>query len=222
MKRIGILGGTFNPIHLGHLRAAEEIAEAFDLERMWLVPSAEPPHKRGATGDPLAPAEQRLAWARAAVAGNPRLGVDALEIERGGRSYSVDTVTALGQRIAPERPIFAIGCDAFAELGSWREPERLLELAHFAVMARPPAPPGSLAEVLPAFAKDEVELSPDGRRGRHRRSGTWLRLVEVTRLDISSSDIRARLRTGRSVRYLLPEEVRMAVERSGVYAAGMR
>jgi nicotinate-nucleotide adenylyltransferase len=214
--RLGILGGTFNPIHLGHLRAAEEVREALDLERVVLVPAATPPHKGDAPGDPIAPAAQRLAWVRAAVAGNPGLDADGIEVERGGRSYTIDTVRALAARSAPELPVFAIGQEAFAELGSWREPEALLRLTSFAVMTRPPFH-GALADWLPKCARDEVELAADGGSARHRDAPTWIRRIEVTALDISSSEIRARLRAGRSIRYLVPEAVREAIERSGVY-----
>ncbi|HEX5064615.1 MAG TPA: nicotinate-nucleotide adenylyltransferase [Myxococcota bacterium] len=215
--RLGILGGTFNPIHLGHLRAAEEVREALGLERVILVPAATPPHKHGAPDDPIAPAEDRLAWVRAAVADNEALAADGMEVERGGRSYTIDTVRAIAARTAPELPVFAIGQEAFAELGSWREPEALLRSCHFAVMTRPPFSGGSLADWLPKCARDEVLLAPDGRSARHREAASWIRLVEVTALDISSSEIRARLRAGRSVRYLVPEAVREAVLRSGVY-----
>jgi nicotinate-nucleotide adenylyltransferase len=214
---VGIFGGTFNPIHLGHLRAAEEVVEALALELMLFVPSARPPHKAGDPGDPIAPAELRLAWVRAAVADNPRFAVDPLEIERDGPSFSVDTLRVLGARTAPERPVFVIGQDAFAELGTWREPETIFELTHFAVTTRPPLARGSLADWLPKVVRDDFELAPDGLSGRHRRAGTWIRLVEITALDISASDIRARLRAGRSVRYLLPEAVRDAVVASGIY-----
>jgi len=217
--RTGVFGGTFNPIHLGHLRAAEEVAELLGLERVLFVPSARPPHKRAEGEFLLAPAAERLAWVRLAVAGNPRFAVDALEIERSGPSYSVETLRALAPRLAPERPVFVIGDDAFADLASWREPEALLALAHFAVMARPPRRPGGLAELLPPVLRARLELAPDGRSGRHREAGTWLRLLEIAALDVSASEIRARLRAGRSVRYLLPEPVREAILRSGVYAA---
>lgn len=215
--RLGVLGGTFNPIHCGHLRAAEDVREALGLERMILVPSATPPHKGARAEDPIAPAAERLAWVRAAVADNPGLEADGMEVERGGRSYTVDTLRAIGARTAPELPVFAIGWEAFAELGSWREPEALLALAHFAVMTRPPQSRGSLADWLPECARGAVEIAPDGLSARHRGAPTWIRLVPVTALDISSSGIRERLRHGRSIRYLVPESVRGAIERSGVY-----
>jgi len=214
---LGVFGGTFNPIHVGHLRAAEEVAEQLGLSRVVFVPSARPPHKDDDDGDPIAPAELRLAWARAATADNPLFEVDDLELERGGRSWTVDTLRTIGARIAPELPVFMIGCDAFVEMGAWREPESLFTLADFAVTTRPPVARGSLADWLPRCVRDEIELAPDGLSGRHRTAGTQVRLLEIPALDVSASDIRRRLRQGRSVRYLLPEPVRNAVEESGVF-----
>ncbi len=214
---VGIFGGTFNPIHVGHLRAAEEVVEALALERLIFVPCAEPPHKRTAAADPIAPAAARLAWIRAALADNPRFEVDPIELERGGPSYSVDTLRAIGSRTAPELPVFVIGQDAFLEVDAWREPETLFRLAHFAVMTRPPAAKGSLCDWLPEGLRDDFALAPDGLSARHRRAPSWLRVVEITALDVSASDIRRRLREGRSVRYLLPESVRTLVIESGAY-----
>ena len=216
MTRIGILGGTFNPIHVGHLRAAEEVAEALALARVLLVPSAEPPHKRGSDADPVAPAALRLAWVEAACAGNPRLAASALEIERGGASYTVDTLRALGD--GAERPVFVIGADAFSELGSWREPKQLFALADFAVLPRPGIR-GSLRDWIPEALRAEFELEPGGRAARHRATGGRLEGVAISALDISSRDVRERIRAGRSIRYLVPEAVRGDIEASGVYAA---
>ena len=218
--RVGIFGGTFNPIHLGHLRAAEEVVELLELERMLFVPSADPPHKGGPGDDPIAPAQERLAWTRLAVAGNPRFEADPIETERGGRSYSVDTLRAIGARLRPERPVFTIGHDAFELMDEWREPRELLRLAHFAVIVRPPVESGRLASWLPRCFRDDVEVARDGRSGRHRSAGTWIRLLEIAGLDISASDLRARLRSGRSVRYLVPEAVEDAVRSSGIYEQG--
>jgi len=214
---VGVYGGTFNPIHVGHLRAAEEVADALGLERVIFVPSAEPPHKRARADDPIAPAALRLAWVREAIADNPRFEVDPLEIERGGASYAVDTLRIIGRRIAPELPVFIIGHDAFVELGSWREPETLLTLAHFAVTTRPPVSEGSLAQWLPEVLATHIEVAADGRSARHSKAGTWIRRVEISLLDVSSSNLRARLRDGRSVRDLIPDVVNKAIARSGAY-----
>jgi nicotinate-nucleotide adenylyltransferase len=215
--RIGIFGGTFNPVHIAHLRAAEEVVGALGLERMIFVPSADPPHKVDVADDRIAPAEERLQWVRMAIRGNPRFEADALEVERGGASYSVDTLRAIGERIAPEKPVFTIGQDAFVEINSWREPEALFDLAHFAVITRPPFAHGSLSDWLPSCIRDLVEPDPSGNFAVNRQSGTWIRLVEIPALDISSSGIRSRLRERKSVRYLLPPDVEEAIEKSGAY-----
>jgi nicotinate-nucleotide adenylyltransferase len=217
--RVGIFGGTFNPVHLGHLRAAEEVVEALDLEQMLFIPSGEPPHKTARRGDPIASGAQRLAWVRAATAGNPRFAVDALEIERGGTSWSVETLRTIGRRIAPDLPVFVLGLDAFAEVGTWREPDALFQLANFAVISRPGAQAPAGEEWLPARVRAAFEPARDGRSARHRAAGTWVQRLEIAALDISASDIRARLRDGRSVRYLLPEAVWEDVVQSKVYAA---
>ncbi len=216
--RVGIFGGTFNPIHLGHLRAAEEVTETLALERMIFVPCAQPPHKPESADDPIAPAAERLAWVRAATAGNPRFEVDPLEVERDGPSYSVETLRALAARTGRQPPVFTIGHDAFVEIGTWREPEALFTLAHFAVIARPPVAGGTLADWLPKCVRDDLEVADDGLSARHRTAGTWIRLLEIRALDVSASDIRARLREGRSVRYFVPEAVIDSVRGSGVYA----
>ena len=222
----GIFGGTFNPVHLGHLHAAEEVCDRLDLQRMVFVPSAEPPLKR-AGRDPIAPAAERLAWVRLAVADNARFEADDLELAREGPSYSVETLAILAQRFAPNPPVFVIGCDAFADLDAWREPERLLTLSHFAVITRPARggpgfgsgadPRASLAEWLPAGLAGAFALDPDGQLGRHRRAGTWIRRLEIPALDISATDIRRRIEEGRSVRYLLPEAVRQAITASETF-----
>jgi nicotinate-nucleotide adenylyltransferase len=218
LKPIGIYGGTFNPIHVGHLRAAEEVAEALDLERVLFVPSASPPHKAEEAFD-IAPAALRLAWTRLAIAGNQRFVADAIEVERGGASYLVETLRDLRDALAPAELVFLVGSDAFAEMGAWRAPRELFALAHYAVMVRPPLRGGRLGDWLPGIVRDDLELAPDGRSARHRAAGTWVRLVEIAGFAVSASDVRHRLREGRSVRYLLPEPVREAVLASGAYRA---
>jgi nicotinate-nucleotide adenylyltransferase len=214
---VGIYGGTFNPVHVGHLRAAEEVAEALDLERVIFVPSATPPHKAENGDDAIAPAAERLAWVRLAIAGNPRFAASPIEVERGGASYLVDTLRELRAQHAPDELVFLVGSDAFAEMGAWRAPEELFALAHYAVMLRPPLRAGTLATWLPDVVRGDFELAPDQRSGRHRRAMTWLRLVEIAGFDVSASSVRERLRDGRSVRYLLPETVREAVLASGAF-----
>ena len=228
--RIGIYGGTFNPIHTGHLRAAEEVAEKLGLERVVFVPSGQPPHKADHAGDPIAPADLRLAWVRDAVAGNPRFEVSTLEIDRPGPSFLVDTLAELGEQLAPARPVFILGRDAFQEMGGWRGPRQLLTLADFAVTTRPSgkedagtgteASPGAgLAAWLPECVSADIALSPGGFEGQHREADTRIELVEITALDVSATDVRARVRAQKSIRYLVPDAVRESIEKCGVYEA---
>jgi len=218
-RRVGIYGGTFNPIHRGHLRAAEAVSEQLALSRVIFVPSGRPPHK--ADDDPAGPiaeAALRLGWVRDAVASNPRFEVSPLEVEREGPSYLVDTLAALRDQWAGERLVFVLGCDAFADLGDWREPRRLLTLADFAVMTRPPDDGTHLGHWLPDCVRGDVDLAADGRVATHREADTRIELVEICALDVSATDVRARARAGESLRDLVPESVCEAVEQSGVYA----
>jgi nicotinate-nucleotide adenylyltransferase len=213
----GVLGGTFNPIHVGHLRAAEEVAEVLGITRVLLVPSANPPHKAGDATDPIAPAAQRLAWVEAACEQNPLLEACDVEIARGGASYTVDTLRVLAERAAPQRPVFIIGADAFTELGTWREPKQLFALADFAVMTRP-GTDGALGDWIPATLRGDFSVGADGDSARHRATDGVLHHVPISALDVASSDIRARVRDARSIRYLVPDAVRRDIEASGVYA----
>ncbi len=217
---VGVYGGTFNPIHLGHLRAAEEVMERLGLARMLFVPSARPPHKQD--GDPIAAPELRLSWVQAAISSNPRFQADSLEVERAGPSYLVDTLRTLRERLAPARTVFTLGCDAFREMDTWRDPKTLFTLADFAVTTRPPRQRGGLKEWLPEGLANAFEIDEDGRSARHREAGTRLLLLEITALEVSASSIRQRLREGRSVRYLLPEAIHDDVIASGCYGGAPR
>ncbi len=203
---LGVLGGTFNPVHLGHLRAAEEVREALGLERVKFIPARIPPHK---AAEGLAPPEQRLAWLRAAIAANPAFEVSDVELRREGPSYSVDTLRILRADLGPRARIwFLLGADAFREIHTWHEFRELFELADMAVMRRPP----DEAPLLPPEAL-RYAFEPTAHGYRHR-SGREVRVVRVTQLDISSSGIRQALRQGRSVRYLVPEGLREELERA--------
>ena len=223
--RVGVYGGTFDPIHVAHLRAAEEVAEALGLAQVVFVPSGQPPHKdvrRLASGepDPIAPAALRLAWVRDAIAGNARFTVSPVVVDRDCRSYRVLPLDDPRDALAPARLVFVLGRDAFQEMGSWREPRRLLTLADFAVTTRPPVEPRTdrLDAWLPACARDDFDVAGDGMSAVHRAAATELRLVPITAIDVAATDVRARIRAGRSVRYLVPDAARDAIERSGAYA----
>jgi nicotinate-nucleotide adenylyltransferase len=206
---IGILGGTFNPIHLAHLRLAEEMREALVLERVLLVPAGDPPLKtRG-----IAPADQRLELARRASASNPALEVCDLEVRRAGPSYSVDTLAELRARLPSAELWFIVGSDTLRDLEAWREPERLFSLAHFAVATRP-GHSGALRDLLPASL---ARAFRDGPRGLVHSSGNELRQVPFTPLAISGSDIRRRIACGASIRYLVPDEVIDYIRKQRLY-----
>ena len=206
---VGVLGGTFNPIHLAHLRLAEEMREALALERVLLIPAGDPPLKRGG----VAPAAHRLEMVRRAVAANPALEVQDLEIRRAGPSYTVDTLAELRERMPDASLWFIVGADTLPELGAWREPERLFALASFAVATRP-GHPQRLRELLPAGL---ARAFRDGPRGLVHDSGNELRQIPFTPLAISASDIRARIARGGSIRYLVPDEIIEYVRKQKLY-----
>ena len=216
--RIGLFGGTFNPIHLGHLRAAEEVREALDLRRVLFIPSHTPPHKDGDENDPIASAEQRLEWVELAIAAQKSFSVDRIEIDREGRSYLVDTLRAIRDRETGRRKmVFILGEDAYAEMGDWRDPAGIFGLTDLAVMTRPPGQLASLADRMPSVARDLYTLSQDGQSAVHREAGTRIDLVPISALDISSSKVREACRAGRSIRFLVPETIREPIEVSERY-----
>ncbi len=213
-RHIGVMGGTFNPVHLGHLRAAQEAADRLDLEKIFFVPCAIPPHKENL---PIAPAAQRLAWLREAIRNDSRFEVDPLELERTGPSYSVDTLEILSRKFDDRRLVFLLGLDAFRDLDTWKTPERLFAFADFAVMTRPPLTNATLAENLPRCLMGKIDLSSDGKIARHRATQAKIELLEIPALAISATEIRSRLRRGDSVQSLLPESIRETIVQSGLY-----
>ncbi|MGB0619221.1 MAG: nicotinate-nucleotide adenylyltransferase [Myxococcota bacterium] len=217
-ERIGLFGGTFNPIHLGHLRAAEEVREALGLSRVLFIPSRIPPHKTADDVDPIATTEERLTWVETAIAGAEHFSVDRIEVDRDGPSYLVDTLAAIRERErGRRRTVFIVGEDAFAEMGDWRAPQEIFALTDLAVMTRPPGQLRDLAERMPDAVREAFDVSADGREATHRDAGTRIQLVPISALDISSSKVRNACRNGQSIRFLVPESIRASVESSGRY-----
>lgn len=209
-----MFGGTFDPIHLAHLRCAEEACEQLALDQILFVPAADPPHKQHRR---ITPAQHRLAMVGLATAGNPRFRVSSIEIERGGPSYTVDTLRSLRLRLGPAaRLTLLVGLDAFRDLGTWKDYRSLFELADFGVWSRPPGAQSRPRTLLPVAARQDFCYANDQSTLIHR-TGTRIRFLTVTALDISASDIRRRLHRGRSVRYLLPSAVERYVTREGLY-----
>jgi nicotinate-nucleotide adenylyltransferase len=204
-----VLGGTFNPVHVAHLRLAEIAREALGLSRVLFVPAARPPLK----GDDTAPAEHRLEMVRLATAGNAAFEVLDIELRRPGPSYTVDTLRELSARWTDEQIWFVIGSDALRELDLWHEPRALLGLASLAVACRPGSE-GELEELLPAEFRSAYRA---GAHGLEHENGQELRALPMPALDVSASDIRRRHSSGRSIRYLVPDPVLDYIEKQGLY-----
>lgn len=211
--KIGIFGGTLNPIHFGHLRTAEEVREAFSLDKVLFVPSAFPPHKKK---EDMETPQQRIEMTRIAIEGNPYFDFSDMEVKRGGFSYSVDTVDEVKKRLPEAEIYFILGVDAFFEIDSWKECRRFLSLCNFIIATRPGYEKKSLGESLPLEVRSD--FCYDAAKGYYcHSSGHSLNFLEVTLLDISSTDIRKRLKVGKSVKYLIPERVEEYIRKNNLY-----
>ena len=196
---IGIFGGTFDPIHYGHLRPALDVQQALGLEQVRFIPLSVAVHR----DQPAATVGQRLAMARAALAGQPGFVVDEREIRRSGRSYTLDTLAELKAELPEETLCLFVGDDAFNGFLTWHRPLAVLELAHLVVMQRPATPPPADADLKNLLAE---RLATDPRALRETPAGHIYR-QPVTQLDISATRIRALLAAGQSPRFLLPDAV---------------
>jgi nicotinate-nucleotide adenylyltransferase len=210
---VGVFGGTFDPIHFGHLRLAEEMAEAIGLERVLFIPAGQPPHR----GAPRTAAAHRLEMVRRAIAGNPRFELDAREVKSPRPSYTVDTLAALRAELGDQQPLWLLlGADAFLGLPTWHEWRRLFGLAHIAVAQRPGARlmqsdamlDPLKSEILPRQVADGSAAGPAGS----------VLLRAMTPLDISATVIRDTLARQGSVRYLLPDAVLDYIHQQKLYA----
>jgi nicotinate-nucleotide adenylyltransferase len=195
-ERLGVFGGTFDPFHTGHLVAAQDVLEKLGLARIVFVPAGLPPHK--GTGE-VTPGEVRLRMVREAVAADLRFDVSEIEVERDGPSWTVDTLRALTDLHPGSALHLIMGADQWAGFPGWRDPRGVAALARIVVMSRSGDGPD---ERVPGFA--------DG-------PPPPFRAVEVTRLDISSTELRRRVREGRSIRYLVPDSVDRLIEAKRLY-----
>lgn len=201
--RLGVMGGTFDPIHNGHLVTAEEARCQFELDEVAFIPSARPPHKVGVRSSS---ARDRLRMVELAVRGNSFLSVSTVEIEREGLSYTVDTLRELRGIYGHDAVIFFItGADAILEILTWKDPEEMLSECTFIAATRPGYPLNRLREALPE------------RNSRGEPSMNRVLVMEVPALAISSTDIRQRVTGGRPFRYMVPEPVWEYVQEQGLY-----
>jgi nicotinate-nucleotide adenylyltransferase len=205
--RLGILGGTFDPPHVGHLLAATDAFERLELDRLVLVPAATQPLKADAGSTDAA---HRLAMVRAMVGDDPRFSVDPIEIDRAGLSYTVDTLAEYERRHPRAERFFLVGADTVGAFGKWREPGRVLRLARLVVLRRASdGPDESPMSALRAMQTLQSLMTEPG-------SEPPL-VLETRRVDVSSTEVRARVRAGQSIRGFVPDAIAAYIERAGLY-----
>lgn len=201
MSKVGILGGSFNPVHLGHLVMAEQLSECACLEEVLFIPALVPPHKDQWE---LAPPEHRLTMLRLAIGGNPKFSISEIELKRQAPSYSIDTVRELLSSRPNDFFYFLIGADTLHELPTWKEARELVRLCQFIIASRPGYDVGELRWLSRFFAKDVIESL--------RRN-----FYHTSLIGISSSDIRRRVNEGLSITYLVPPAVEDYIHRHFLY-----
>lgn len=196
--RLGIYGGTFDPVHYGHLIAADQFRERCELDRVLFVPAGKPPHKQRHV---ITEGKRRVEMLQLALAGDPRFGVNRMELERDEPSFTLDTLGQI-QREHPEAELFFLmGADSLAEFPTWREPQRILELARVAVAnrGRTAPDPGPVGEALGVDLASQVTV------------------VDMPAVDLSASDLRSRVGSGRSIRYMTPRAVEEYIRTHDLY-----
>ncbi len=214
-RRIGLLGGTFNPVHEGHLRAAEEVRLRFGLSRVLFIPSYIPPHKQ--TTDMASP-EDRYAMVELAVRSHPEMETSPLEIEAREKSYSIITLNKLKAVFADAWIFFILGIDAFLEIETWKSYREVLEQCHFIVISRPGFDLAAAREALPpGYAGKIRDCGGDGPIGEDFLSRFRIFLVTIKALDISSTDIRGRVKVGRPIHGLVAEAVEEYIRKKKLY-----
>jgi len=199
--RLGLLGGTFDPIHFGHLLLAERCREECGLDRVWFLPAGQPPHK---AADGISPGQQRAEMVEFAIAGHPQFACNRMELSRAGRSFTVDTLREIHAEDPSRELFFLIGADSLADLPSWRDPAGIVELATIVAVNRGDRP-------LPDL---------DALRGTLGNAvADRIRIVVMPGIDLSSTDIRRRVREGKSIRYMTPRPCEVYIHERGLYTA---
>jgi len=210
--KIGLFGGTFNPVHLGHLRAAEEIRERYALSKIIFIPSHIPPHKKSH----ITPSENRLEMLKKAVADNPFFAVSRSEIQREGRSYFFETINYFKNLLGDTADLyFIIGQDAFIEINTWKQYPHFFSSCNFIIMSRSGLINFDSNSLLPADIAGEFAFDRGTQRHVHQ-SGTCIYFCKIPLLEISSTAIRKKLMEGSSTRYLLPRSVEKYIENNNL------
>jgi len=201
-RLIGLLGGTFNPIHYGHLRAAQELAEVLNFSELRFIPAANPPHKPA----PEVSAGHRAAMVELAITNNPLFKLDTRELARTGASYTFDTLISLREELGKEVSLcWILGSDAFVKLNTWHRWKELLNHCHIILVQRPNTEnQPKLPDELAAFLQENYTENVDD---LHEKSAGYIHMQAITPLDISATKIRETLKTGHSARYLIPYNV---------------
>ncbi|HEV3142531.1 MAG TPA: nicotinate-nucleotide adenylyltransferase [Gemmataceae bacterium] len=199
--QVGILGGTFDPIHMGHLMLAEQCREQIPLDQVWFMVSAAPPHKRERE---ITPFDKRVDMVQLAIAGNPAFQVNEMEKERPGPSFTADTLSKLRRQHPQTEFLWILGSDTLPDLPHWHEPLNVVSLAKLIVVARPDWPVWPVEQL-----RAELNLKPD--------SPLHLQVVSMPLVDIASRDLRRRVAEGRSIRYLVPPAVAAYIQDKKLY-----
>jgi nicotinate-nucleotide adenylyltransferase len=211
--KIGLLGGTFNPVHHAHLRIAEEACRACGLDRIVFIPAADPPHKPLAGGVPF---EQRCEMVRLAIDGNPAFGLSEIEGQRSGKSYSVDTIRFIGSERPADELYFIIGSDSFFEIGLWHRYAEIFSLCNLIVVERPGRPVPEPLNALPVAIRGEFVYTGSSNSLKHR-SGKGVHILKGCPLDISSTAIRCRVAAGEPITGLVPTAVETYIKNQRIY-----
>ncbi|MDR2898801.1 MAG: nicotinate-nucleotide adenylyltransferase [Clostridiales bacterium] len=200
LRSLAVMGGTFDPIHYGHLVTAETVRQEFNVDKVVFVPSGDPPHKSSSTVNDK---EHRYLMTVASTLSNPYFAVSRIEIERDGYSYSVDTISRIRQLCPSEMPVyFIVGADALMEMNTWKNPEELFSICRFVAVTRP------------GFNKETASRKVEFLRGKY---GAKINLIDVPSYNLSSTDIRQRVQNNESIRYMVPEEVNLYIQKNGLY-----
>jgi nicotinate-nucleotide adenylyltransferase len=211
--KIGLMGGTFNPVHIAHLRIAEEARELCGLDRLLFIPAADPPHKQLA-GD--VPFSSRCEMVRMAISGNPFFEISEIEGQRSGKSYSIDTISQLRREHPEDELYFIIGSDSFLEMPMWRRYAEIFQGCSLIVLQRPGSPVDDPSTALSAEIREQFSYCGTDKKLIHS-AGTSVCFLTGCLLEISSSMIRKLVGAGRSIKYLVPPEVEAYIKEQRIY-----